>query len=650
MLQIVPQHGGALRALARLLRAQGDAEGAVEVIALDRDQREGAERAAREIELARLYLTPLAKHAEAVAACERALELSPHDPRAIEVVEQLLTVPDTRARAAAILEHAYDQTGASRRQTDVLEVMIGTTASRDDRQALYGRLADFHEHKLNDVGAAFDVIARAASEFPSELPLWDRLAGLAAKTGRAQAFVDAIIAVVPAEGPTGLPEHVEIDLAERAATLFDEKLGDTERARPYLERMLSRQPNNDRAFQRLRQILTTREQWGELATLYERVVAATADAARRAELLSEVALVAEEITDDRPRAIAYYERILEIDPVHEHALRSLESLYASEGHWDRLARLHERRLQGAAGEERLDLEQRLGTLLFTKIGDAAGALSYLEHVLRERPSSTEARQLVEKILEVPELRSQAAIVLEAVYTERDEVADLVRVLEIHLEFASALDERRDLLRRVAELRDERLRDDAGALEAFARLLPLDPDDARARQRTLEVARRTNAHERAAAVLTATAAAAAAPSPRAEILMDLARLWENQLDDIERADAVYRQVLELSPDDATIALPACRALERIYASTGDNRKLCDILRLEVKLEDDGAARKELRGRLGELCEAVLDDPGCHRRVAVAIGGRSGGRAGARRPGPTLRTDAALARARRSDARA
>jgi tetratricopeptide (TPR) repeat protein len=90
-------------------------------------------------------------------------------------------------------------------------------------------------------------------------------------------------------------------------------------------------------------------------------------------------------------------------------------------------------------------------------------------------------------------------------------------------------------------------------------------------------------------------------------MDLARLYESQLADVSRADAVYRQVVQLAPDDAAIALPACRALERIYASSGDNRQLCEILRAEVRLEDDAEARRELRGRLGELCETVLDDP-------------------------------------------
>jgi golgin subfamily B member 1 len=607
ILQIVPHHGGALRALARLLRGQGDATGAVEIISIDRDQRQGVDRAVREIELARLLLDPLRNYADALAACERALALVPNESQAIEVVEHLLAVPETRAAAAAILERAYDELGSAQRQAEVLEVLIGTSAASSDRLALYGRLADVWEHKLADPSSAFDVVVRAAGELPAELALWDRLADLAAKSGRAQALVAAIVAVVPASGPTGLPENVELDLSERAAVLFDETMGDVESARPYLERLLERQPGNERAFLRLKQVLTTSEQWGELASLYERIVAATTDPVRRCELLAEVALVAEEITGERPRAIAYYERILELDPTHEQAIRSLDVLYASEHRWDRLAQLVERRLPGATGDDRLDLERYLGTLLFTKLGDPGGALAYLEHVLREQPASTEARQLVEKILDVPELRSRAAIVLEAVYTDRDEVPDLVRVLEIHLEFARSGEERRDLLRRVAELRDERLRDDAGALDAFARLLPLDPDDARARQRMLEIARRMHAQGRATAVLTAAAAAAEVPLPRAEILMDVARLCERELDDVARADAVYREVLQLAPDDPAIALPACRALERIYAAAGSNRQYGEILRLEVKLEDDAETRRELRGRLGELCETVLDDP-------------------------------------------
>jgi tetratricopeptide (TPR) repeat protein len=606
MLSLVPTHGPALRALARLLKAAGDAAGAAEVLERDRDQRDGPERAGREIELAKLYIDPLKRYGDALSAATRALEALPGDKAATAVVEELLAIGDTRARAAVVLEAAYEKEGDLARQTGVLEVMIATAASKDDRVRLFGRLADVHE-KLGQPESAFDVVARVASEFPSELAFWDRLSSLANRTHRAQLFAEAIALAVPPEGESSLPEWVELDLAERAATLYEEKLGEPDRAKPYLERILARQPNNERAFSRLKQILTTREQWSELETLYEGAVSATDDAARRAELLTEVALIAEEIMGDRPKAMRSYERILEIQPLHEQAIRALDTLYTREASWGKLASLLKVRLASAGQADTIELKLRLGTIYFTNLRDPAAAFEHLEDVLDLEVGNREARGLVEKTLEVPELRNRSAVVLERVYAAKDEVRDLVRVLEVRLEFAKETVEQRELYARVASLKDERLNDDVGAFETYARLVPLDPDDAHARSRALQISKRIGVHERAAEVLTAAAALARSPQPRAEILSDVAQIYEDLLGDGSRAEAVYKQVIEIDPNDGVLALPAARALERIYASTGRSAELRSILHIEVKLEDNGAARRELYARLGELCETVLDDP-------------------------------------------
>ncbi len=606
VLELSPDDGITLRALARLLHAAGDFAGAAEAIERDRDQREGLERAEREVELARLYMGPLARPKDALAAAKRALSVAPGDARAVEVVESLLSVGETRAKAAAILEASYAESGKLERQAEILEVIIATAASKNDRIKLYGRLAEVHE-KLGDFKKAFDVVARVATEFPSELEFWDRLAVLANRTGRSQQFVEAIVTAVPPTGETGLPESVELDLAERAATLYEEKLGEIDRAQPYLERILSRDPGNDRAFVRLKQILTTRERWPELEALYARAVTAATEPVRKTELLAEVALITEEITGERGKALQYYERILELDPLHEQAIRALDTLYVAEQRWDRLAELLKRRLGVATTEEAPGLELRLGSLLMIHLGKPAAALEYLEKVLENDVSNREARELVEKCLEDRELRSRAAVALEAVYTARDESRDLVRVLEVRLEFAKEDADRRELLARIAALRDERLQDDAGAFESFARLLPLDPDDANARSRLLEIARRTGAHERAAEVLARAGQVAKAPQPRAEILSEVARIYEDLLHDPLRAEAMYREVLEIDPDDAVLALPAARSLERVYSSSGKSAELAKILKAEVRLEDNVEARRSLYGRLGELCETTLNDP-------------------------------------------
>lgn len=598
------RHVGALRALGRLLLAAGDAEGAAKVLQQERDLEEGGSRVAREIDLARLYMGPLKKPLEALAAAKRALEIAPHDAHVVAVVEELLPMAETRARAAVILEEAYAATGAWQKQGDVLAVLIATAASKADRLALHMRLADVKQ-KLGDHVGAFDVVARAAQDYPSELELWDRLSVLANKTQRTQQFVEAIAQAVPEKGETGLPPHVESDLAERAATLYDEMLGEIDRATPYLERILARDASNERAFVRLKQILTTRERWMDLEALYERVLGGTEDANRRADLLNEVAIIAEEITGDQNKAIHYYERILELEPGHDQAIYALDKLYASQERWQNLADLLQRRISLAGSADTSTLRLRLGTLLMNRLGDPKAALNYLEEVVSADSSLRDARELVEKCLTHPDLRQRAAIILEGVYVEREEMRELVRILEVRLEFVTDDVERRDLLRRIAELRDERLTDDKGAFEAYARLLPLAPGDVEARTRYLEIAERLDRLDAAADVVLLAAKNAESPQPRAELLAEVAKIYENS-EQSDRAEAIYRQIMDLAPDDPTIALPAVRALERIYGALGKNRDLADVLRVQVKLEESVEIRRELYARLGALSEGELGD--------------------------------------------
>jgi tetratricopeptide (TPR) repeat protein len=295
-----------------------------------------------------------------------------------------------------------------------------------------------------------------------------------------------------------------------------------------------------------------------LEALYERAVQATEDHAKKTDLLSEVALVAEEITGDRLKAVHYYERICDLEPMHEQAIRALDVLYGATDKWTELTQLLVRRLGAATLEEAVPLKLRLGALHEGKLGDSKAALGYLEDVLQADPNERHAREIVERCLTVGELRPRAALILEQVYAQRDEPRDLVRVLEVRLEGAHEEIERRELLRRIAELRDERLTDDPGAFDAYARLVPLVPGDADARERLLYIGRRIGRHEAAAEVLARTAESADAPQPRAEILSSVARLYEDHLNDPARAEAAYKKVLELDPDEPTLARPAARA--------------------------------------------------------------------------------------------
>ncbi|HEY4118588.1 MAG TPA: tetratricopeptide repeat protein [Byssovorax sp.] len=376
---------------------------------------------------------------------------------------------------------------------------------------------------------------------------------------------------------------------------------------PYLERVLAVDPNNHRAFARLKQILTAAERWGELEDLYDRAAKSTADERDRIELLNEVALIAEEIIGDPAKAIGYYERILALDPQYVAALDALEKLYEREERWKDLATLLEQRLETAEGQDVIDIKLALGRIYIDRLLVPERALGHLEDVLRIRESDAEARQLVERLLEVGDLRLRAARVLEHVYEARDEVRQLVRVLEIRREGATDEAERRSLLRRTSVLLDERLKDDARAFSALAELVPLEPEDTPTRERFTDIGRRLANHEKVAEVLTSAAEAATTPATQGEILMVVAHICEELLDDRDRAEKVYRRAIQLDAQDPTLVIPAAQALGRIYAAKDQHDKLAEALAIEVRLEDKPEVRRELYERMGTLYETVLADP-------------------------------------------
>lgn len=608
ILQVEPGRPSAVRALPQLLLSLQLPAEAAEAIEQQRTHVSGAERAELEVQLSELYLEDLGQPERALEAAARTLEFAPNDARAMAVLRRLLDVDSTRRRAAGVLAESYAESNDPRREAEALEAALDAVKEPDERRELMLRLAGVHESKLESYGAAFDVLLKALREFPDDLALWDRAEALANASGRVTELSHALRDVLRVE----LSSDVELELCDRAARLHEDTLGDPMGAAPYLERLLSRDAGNQDAFVRLKQILTSAERWGELEDLYNRATQAIEDVPTRIDLLTEVALVCEEIIEDDAKAIGYYERILEISPNHDPSMRALDRLYLRAGKHAAWAELLERRLPEMAGDEALDAELRLARVQLEQLHEPGKAIEHVEHVLEERPGDYSARELCESILEIGSFRVRAARALEAVYESRDEVRELVKVLEIR--WAASSEEsgddaatRRDLLRRIAQLKDERLHDDVGALEALARYVPVDPLDLPMRERFVEIGLRRGEFARVAGVLEEAVKGTDTLSARGEILMQAAAIYHEHLADTTHAESIYRRVLELDPDDPELTLPAARALSRLYEANQQYSQLADMVRVEIRLEAVPATRAALLGRLGELAERHLRDP-------------------------------------------
>ena len=603
MLEIVPDDRTALTTLPRLLLSMDDPASAASIMERHRDLLGGAERAEADVTLAELYLSRLDRPADALESSVEALSSPAQAERAASVLDRLLAVAATRRRAAEVLAERYARSGDARREAAVLALLIDESKDLGLRTELGERLATVYESKLGSYGNALDVMLRAVREAPSESRLWERAETLAISAGRPTDLADAYREVLRGK----VDEEVEVELSERASRLHEDRLGDPIGATPYLERVLALRPTTESAFRRLKDILTAAERWGELESLYDRQAAISDDPVRRVEMLAEVALVCEEIIEDPQKAMRHYERIIAIDPYHDASVRALDRLYSRGGKDRELADLLDRRLQSAVGDEALELKLRLARLQLG-LHEPDRAIAHVEDVLRERVNDHDARQLAERLLEIGSLRVRAARALETVYEARDEVRDLVRVLEarIDAETDASPEERQNMIRRVAVFRNGRLHDDEGAFAAFAKLAPMDPADSEAREQLVAIGARLGQFDRVAKVLSQAAEATESAELKGEILSRVAVLAEEQLNDRAQAESVYRRVLELDPNDPRLALPAARALERLYSLSNEPQKLAEMLKTRIRLEEDTQVRRDLLSKLGELSETVLGD--------------------------------------------
>ncbi len=475
----------------------------------------------------------------------------------------------------------------------------------------------------------------------------------------------------------GLDPEVVRELATRAATIFDEILGNPSSAEPFHRLVLAQDPLDERAFEALKQIFTDGEKWDDLQVLYRNRIAHTIDGDQKRELLLQVCFLFEELLDDPELAIRAYQDVVELEPDHVVSRRALDRLYRRTERWRDLAALLRQELDGAEGQDLLDANFELATLYEQKLEEPATAVDYYEQVLAENPTHLRSQEALERLISVPPQRQRIAAILEPLYEAQGAYAELARILEVQLEDLSDPGSQVGLLLRIAELAEVKNHDVDKAFSALSRAVALDPADGRAREELARVAtirERTRArrgarrgrpeHDRHLSGLGAPDGArqalrraarrlgerreglhpahpgrrrqprrgpARVEGPRAHpprhqkfdllaqdlrrqvelvhdveekksLLVRLADLLEDTLEDRDGAIAAHRQRLDHDPAD----VDAMKALERLYERAEQWQRLIGVLSSHDNVTDDEAEQKRIALRIGEIYDDKLED--------------------------------------------
>ncbi|MFC1464375.1 MAG: hypothetical protein ACFLMY_05950 [Candidatus Brachytrichaceae bacterium NZ_4S206] len=589
-----------LRKLADLLERQGTA--------LARAGAPPRELALLYHQLGELWEHQFARPDQAVAHYRRAYELDPQLVPALYAAREILRQAGNVSGAAALLEKE------AKAEPD-----------RTRRVALWRELAHLRAELEDHEGAAL-ALKRALAEAPGDLEVMHELARV--YLARASRGHDPLVAAS--------------DRLRAADLLY--QLGQKvapEHALAYLDSALDARPDHEGALSLYERHA---DELGQRTRLPARWVAYLAHAPDRPEAqprrrrLADAYLEAGQVE----YAITCLEWLL--DDGDAQAAGQLVDLYRSQGREEDAVRALGVAALGLGPEQRLPRLRELVATLRER-GDAAGAARYAGEILALDAADPEALTVLE----------DAARRTGDYAPLRDALLGASRVSGLSVEG------RKQRLREVAALSEQKLGDADGAIGAWRGVAALDPADREARAALKRLLTAAARWDELVDVLEREALSQTEPDAKAEVYRELAELHRQRRGDLKGAIVALRQLRELVPSDAPsrdllcdLLLEAGATLEaipllrqRIDASHGPTR--AELLRvlarvLEEDVGDEEGAFEAWARLLDESptdldalahMEALDEAAGRHERLLTTLSYRVEVSASAERPGVLAR---------------
>ncbi len=540
----------------------------------------------------------------ALDAYRRALTLDTTHPASRSALEKLLDDEDPLARreAAAVLHPIYETDGEHERLLRVLEIEVLAAEDPSERVSALEKAIQIAEISLSDPNRAYGYAERAVREAAGHMELapWlehlERVAGLTERHGD---YVKLLCDTVP----NIFDGDVQMAVTLKIAELARHKLADRDLAREYYEKALELRPDDRRALMALE---TLYDEAGDpkslLGVLERRVETAENDGEKKALLYRRAKLLAE-VLDDHAQAIGVYEAILELS-LDEEAIAALESLYTLEERWQELVDLHRRQLD-AGGDGAADLHVKIARVLSQRMSDTTRAFDELEEALTieklHAGAIGELEQLMQKASEA-EHRARAAEILEPTYLSRADYTKVMDSIRARLEFTQELDERRELLSRLAQLYEEQKEDYSAALETVAKLFHEDISDSETIVELERLAKVAGAEGRLAEIYAGELAEVAGDDDvSARIAKRTGELFA-ALDENERALEFFRRALVVEPESVELF----DAIDAILKKTGRHAERVDHYRAALDHRFEPAERLAALHTIAELQRRELGD--------------------------------------------
>ncbi|HEX6273399.1 MAG TPA: tetratricopeptide repeat protein, partial [Polyangiaceae bacterium] len=514
VLELAPNHAGALGAMASLRARVGDSANALAAIERLADAAKTPEERAEHYVKAADLLRQQGDAQSAVRELKRALDAVP-----------------THAVAEKKLIQAYVDAGQHGAAVELLEEKLGKTQGARARAELAGEIALLCFRYLNDDERALAMAQVALHLDPTNLDalrVQGRVAYGDARFVEAAKRLESVVAQADA-----LPED---EVADTVFAYVDAlaKSGAVERALAVSDEHADVLGKSASSLVRVAEISAEHGTPQRTLEIVERLLAGHAAVLAPAEeaLARRLAGLAHKKLGRSGQALAELDRAMRLDPEARPTLQALAALHLELGDVRAAVDVRRREVELAEGEERVSALFELGEMVASELHDNDYAARCFLMALGEAPND---RRILARLMQL--------------FSSEKNWSELLNVVT---RLASLVDDGKQkakYLHTAAMVAAREIGDDEQAYELLDRALEADPKNEPALAEALSIRRRRGDFEGTKDLLKRHAQELAKAGRNAELLVTLEELGEvyERLSNVEQAAAVYESALEVEPD-------------------------------------------------------------------------------------------------------
>ncbi|MBN2342252.1 MAG: tetratricopeptide repeat protein [Deltaproteobacteria bacterium] len=538
-------------------------------------------------------------------------KLNDHDA-AIELWWKVYETGEDQAAVLSTLEklteRKKDWDGVAR----VLDIRIEASEDDDEKISLLTKLGTVHKDRSKEPAAAAEAwkklleidpknpkALRSLKEAYQEAEDWNALEELFSEAGDFETLVE----VFGIAADRTKDRDTKIQLSFRCAEIYDDQIGQPDRAVRHYERVLSVDEKNIRAATALIPIYRRAEKWSRLLGVLELTLESIDDKDERVLRIDELRELSATKVNNRELAFKWAVRAFEEMP-NDNSIRETLEAAAEQAHaFERLVEIYKKNIDHFKGKARVNMEKHIASLSLDKLGDVDDAIEQYNSVLNDNPKD-----------------ENALLALDSIYRSTGKWTELEKVFEARIENADDDEDRRNLIMEMAQMHEEAMDDSIRAAAKYRSVLEIDAGDSEALEALERIFQDSERFSDLAEILESQKQMLTPGDDQwREKAFQLAAVSAQHLDEKGRAVSIYQEILATSPQDAEaisaldvfLRDPAhqyavAQILEPHLVEMEDWKRLAWALSILIENTRELFERVALNIRLADIYAQKLDD--------------------------------------------